>query len=366
MFAKPFSLALVYILSIVNLSLLFIPFVVIGLMLNYIGGYYIPLYIFEPWLYLAIFFISLFMLLYMLADFIFGFRVQSLVKMCHDYRVDSMYKVFGDIFNEIQKKYKQKKINLLIMESGEVNAFAVGSMRKKYIVLTLGLIKDYYEKSNYNEEKFLSAIKGVIGHEMSHLVNKDFLPGLLMTLNKDITFGISKKFAGFLNFLVTITRPIPFVGLFSHLFINLFFTINNIGITFYNIVVARIHAFLKAIVSRSIEYRCDKQSAKACGGNVMGYSLSLLPGTNGYSTIFSTHPKTKKRIKKVIKIKKKRGYLSSSLITKLSNALAIFTLVWICAFCGNNAKVPQLVSLYYFINYNILERFKILYLELTI
>jgi Zn-dependent protease with chaperone function len=366
MFSKPFSLALVYILSIINFSLLLAPFIAIGLIINYIGEYYISFEIVKPWLFLIIFLISCFMLLYMLADFIFGFHVKGLVRMCHDYRVDSVYEIFGKIFNEVQAKYNQKRVELLIMETATANAFAVGSMRKKYIVLTLGLIKQYYEKSGYDEIKFLSAIKGVIAHEMSHLVNKDFLPGLLMTLNKDITFGISRKFAQFLNFLVLLTRPIPVIGIFTHLFINMFLIIANMAISFYNIFVARIHAFLKAIVSRSIEYRCDRQSAKACGGEAMAYSLSLLPGNSGYSTIFSTHPKTKSRIKKVMKIKQIKGRLGSSLFTDIANALAIFVLIWICAFCGNNAQIPQLISLYYFINNNIINKLKIFFLELTI
>lgn len=351
MLSKPLSLILVYILGIANFMLVLTPFVVVGLMLNYIGGYYIPLYVFRPWILLAIFLISFLMLLYMLADFVFGIYVKDLVKMCHDYRVDSSYKIFHDIFVDIKKKFRQKNVELLIMESSKVNAFAVGSMRKKYIVLTLGLIREYYRKSGGNTERFLSAIKGILGHEMSHLINQDFLPGLLMSLNKKITFGIQKKIAKTLKILTRLVRSIPFVGIFFHLFVNMFFTINNIGVVFYNVFVIRIYYFFKALISKRIEYRCDKQSARACGGEMMSYSLSLLPGKKGYTTIFSTHPSTPRRIKKARKIKKKRGVIRSGLMTKLSNILAIFGLVWISAFCGKNARIPQLTFLYYFFMY---------------
>ena len=110
----------------------------------------------------------------------------------------------------MKKKFGTKTVKFYISNSKEINAFAVGSFGRKAVVLTEGIINHYAENSE-NEEEFLLAIKSILGHEMSHLINKDFLPGILMITNQKVT-----NFASFI------------LGIAFNVFVFLYIDFNNV------------------------------------------------------------------------------------------------------------------------------------------
>ena len=77
---------------------------------------------------------------------------------------------------------------------------------------------------------------------------------------------------------------------------------------------------------RSIEYRCDRDSAYAVGGDSMVLGLAAL-GKGSYFSIFSTHPRTKNRIKKVQAVRRTGQDVSPSIFNTLANGISIFTVV---------------------------------------
>jgi Zn-dependent protease with chaperone function len=79
-----------------------------------------------------------------------------------------------------------------------------------------------------------------------------------------------------------------------------------------------IYQFLKNFFGRAVEYRCDRQSAKAFGGLNIAHALSLL-GESGYFTLFSTHPATQKRIKKVQSVEEKNAIIVASCFIQFTN-----------------------------------------------
>ena len=92
----------------------------------------------------------------------------------------------------------------------------------------------------------------------------------------------------------------------------------------------KIYNFIQLQISKSIEYRADNQGAKLIGGENMAYALSLL-GSSGYFTIFSTHPSTKSRVKKVEDVKESdriRPVFGANLTFIFSFFIMLFIFSW--------------------------------------
>jgi hypothetical protein len=114
---------------------------------------------------------------------------------------------------------------------------------------------------------------------------------------------------------------------------------------FFKIIFLPIYNFLQKISSRSIEYRCDRESAYAYGGQVMAKSLSLL-GKSGYISLFSTHPNTKSRIKNIEKILPKGGAITPSIINALSNIIAFLLIIFIYISSSSIGNIPNMEERY--------------------
>ncbi|MDA0902070.1 MAG: M48 family metalloprotease, partial [Proteobacteria bacterium] len=242
------------------------------------------------------------------------------------------------------QRFGERGVNLYIKNSDEINAFAIGSLGRKSIALTVGLIQHYHNSSE-DEEEFLSTLRSIIGHEMSHLVNKDFLPALLIITNQKVTNFVSHILHMILNLVSYIFSFSRTNGIISDIFLRLYGIINWILCAFNNLVVYNIYEFLRKFVSRSIEYRCDRQSAQAFGGYNMALALSFL-GKSGYFTLFSTHPATQRRVKKVENIKIKKGIIRPSISSSIANFISLMLLVTICAIAAKEAKVDLWVRYY--------------------
>jgi Zn-dependent protease with chaperone function len=292
-----------------------------------------------------VFVVSFLMIIYLILDFFFSFSVRFSLKGCKNYK--NKYGFLKEIFEEIKFNFNCPNVKLYIKESDEINAFAVSGMRKKAIVLTSGLINHYAENIEDNTE-FLIAIRAILGHEASHLINKDYLPGLLMIINQKAT--------DIAAFILTILFHI-LIRTFYHLRMSNYFITSAMificNITrkilnlFNRLVVIKIYNFINNFFGRAIEYRCDRQSAKAFGGINTAFALSWL-GKSGYFTLFSTHPATARRMKKVRIVEEKNAIIHASFFSQFSNFISLFILPLICIYAAHVSKISLLIQNYIF------------------
>jgi Zn-dependent protease with chaperone function len=285
------------------------------------------------------------MISYVFLDFILGISVGTLLKNCKNYKRLKNFEFLDHIFKESKQIFGIKNVKLYISNSSEINAFAVGSMRKKAVILTKGIINHAMNNSK-NDEEFLRIIRSIIGHEMSHLINKDYLPGLIIMTNQKVTNFVSRIIR---LIIVTPITIIGYVRIRSRIYLDIalfiYNIVNNLVIFFNNKIISNIYEFIRRFISRSIEYRCDRQSAQAFGGGDMALSLSLF-GSNGYFTLFSTHPNTKSRIKKVKKISFNKRRIRPLISSSISNYLSFLVLIIICSVSMKNSGVDLWLRYY--------------------
>ncbi|HSQ98041.1 MAG TPA: M48 family metalloprotease [Rickettsiales bacterium] len=275
---------------------------------------------------LVFFTVSCLMLVIMLFDLLFGFSTRYYIKGTKEFKKIKNYQILEDAFEEIKMRFNKPNVKLMISNSGETNAFAIGNLGKQYIVITKGLITEYLIQLK-DREYFINCIKCIIGHEMSHLINKDYLPGLLLKVNEMATNFVSKIIISFFNVIIRILSLIPFVGAVASFMLLNFYKILDFIITFfYKYIILSIYKFIQLKISRDREYRCDKQSAMVSGGNLMAEALSVF-GEQGYFTIFSTHPRTSSRVKKVKKIKEDYGIIMPEFGNNLVNFISVFFII---------------------------------------
>ncbi len=112
-----------------------------------------------------------------------------------------------------------------------------------------------------------------------------------------------------------------------------------------------IYNFLLKFLGRSIEYRCDRESAYAYGGKKMANALKLLGGRS-YFSLFSTHPTTNSRIKNVEDILPQARNIRPSIFNSLANLIVILTILFICIETTNRTKIPDIYEHYMLEVYN--------------
>ena len=359
---KPLNLIVVYILTIINFVILLLPFTAVAFAIMQINQEYFLTQIakldFKFLLSLLIFIISFIMIIYLFLDFIFGFSVRSSLKGCKKYDSIKDFKFLKLIFEQVQESFGRKDVKLYISNSNEINAFAIGSMGRKIMVLTQGIIQHSLNNSK-DKREFLLILRSIMGHEMSHLVNKDYLPALLIIINQKATNLISN----ILKWMITIPLTIlGYVRVRSRILFDIvmfiYSTVNKIVTFFNNKIIFNSYEFIRKFISRSIEYRCDRQSAQAFGGHNMGIALSLF-GDNGYFTLFSTHPNTTSRINKVKNLARKPGVIRPLISSSISNYIAFMLLIIISSSTASYSGADELIRYY------IIENHEILYDKIT-
>jgi hypothetical protein len=258
----------------------------------------------------------------------------------------SGYQDILDSFEFLKKKFKINNVKLYLDQNfSVVNAYAIGSFSGSTITLTMGLINQMQEKSN-NHDEFIDSVRAIMAHEMSHLANKDFLPGLLTNASKAASNLITKIIRWVFVFLATVLKIIPWLGWpISKLIISVYNLVNFVVMAFFNFIFMPLYNFLIKFFGRSIEYRCDRESAYAYGGDKMAKALEKL-GATGYFSLFSTHPTTSSRIKKVQNISQKNGTIRPGIINMLSNFLSLVLVVFICTYSWGLTNTPGLYNHY--------------------
>ena len=340
MLTKIFNFIIVYILSIVNFFIILMPitcFILLGYMF---GNDVINKYIYYI-TYLSVSLISVLMLVFLFFDLLFNSTVRFFLKTCRKVKEEDDF--FG-LFEEVKRVFNINNVELVLQDSNEVNAYAVGGFRKNVIVLTKGLLDHYKEKTSTNEE-YLISIQAIVAHEMSHIVNKDFLPGLLIMINERASKFVSKIIYLIFKIFITLIKIIPFVGFkLSSALVTFYNSLNTILMFVYNKIFLKIYYFIKLQISRNIEYRADKQAGYVVGGQNMAYALSLL-GKSGFFSLNSTQPRTASRVKADRRTKRKLRVKAVPFVD-ITVYLSLICIIGGFIYSIQLANLPELIDLY--------------------
>lgn len=345
---RPINLLLIYSISLIHLSIILIPIgffalLVLKIISNFTIADIVP-YAVNFW-GMCIFFISLFCTSYLFLDFVFGFTIRGLSKGAKNVYSLKRYKDIAEVFDIVKTKFNNNKTDLYISTSNEINAYAIGGLRKSRIIVTDGLI-DHIIETSENQEEVKSAIAGIIGHEMSHIINMDFLPGVFLYsieiairyINKIITTGMFILTAGIgfipifgwiLKYFITIVRKILDFISYS---------------LFYKKIIIPVSFMISRFLSRSVEYRSDMDSARALGGEMIYSGLSKIQSSREsvWRSIFSTHPRTKSRMSKVKDVKAENKKIKPSVITDFSNMWSLMMLIFCTFFLAYTYRIDKL------------------------
>lgn len=336
-------------MTIINFIILLVPVAIVGF----------PLFMFIESLFEKVgmnilFFlisrISFLMIVYIALDFIFGFTVRRFHKRTIPFeKATSIYghAEISAAFEWLKKKFDMPEAKLYIGQSfDEVNAYAVGSMRRKSVIITMGLIQRLKENAR-DGTQYLDAIKGILGHEMSHLANKDYLPGLLTSANETANGHVAGLIRWVFFLFANLLRLIPVTGCWFYLFFaksyNAVYWLINI---FFVWLFMPIYNFTMKWMGRSIEFRCDRESSMAFGGRCMALALSMMGGDRGYFSIFSTHPKSKSRISHVEDVRPVSGSIRPGIFNSLANLISILLVVFVCSYSSYKTDVPGMYEHY--------------------
>lgn len=344
MFGKVISFIIVFALCVVNFIILTLPISLLLAPLFVFGDRDIQFNIITI-SYFLVFIIITLMLVYLLFDMVFGFTVRMLTKGAEDHKKLDDYEFLKDIFRDVKAKFGNPKVELYVSPSMQPNAYAIGSIRRKVIVITESLMLKFVSKAKTKED-FHRAVTGVVGHEMSHLVNMDYLPTFLLLANEKSTKALSKFIYFFIRIFITIASIIPFFGsIFANLFVTIYSIINSFLFFFHKHIIMNVFEFIKRWVSRGIEYRCDTQSAQAMGKEGMEKCLEFLGGKS-YFSLFSTHPNSKKRLANIREVRQKQGLVRPKFMDRLANTVVLMSLLLGFTYCGKKSDLPMLYEEY--------------------
>ena len=215
-------------------------------------------------------------------------------------------------------------VKFLLQESEVINAYAVLTLRKKYVVVTTAML-NHITNSFTNEEEKKLAIKGMIAHELSHLLNWDSLPNLILLSGQNIAYYLSTALNYVLNIIIIILAYIPVTAILS-LVVSIAFNLLQNGLNLvYNRILHPTYLLVERFLGRLNEYRSDYQSAEALSWKPMHlclYSLLLLDG-NTYHSNFSTHPNTISRVLYIYKVERTPINIKASFFSKYFSILLL-------------------------------------------
>lgn len=344
MLAKPLTFLLVFLLALINFIVLLIP---ISILLFPLMWLFKPLFIKAGlnMLFLVISWLSGLMIAYVVFDTMFGITMRRMRKGCVDFAKASSVSGHAEImesFEWLKRKFQIKNVRLFLSPSlSEVNAYAIGSFSGGTITITMGLINKMHVGAK-SQAEFIDAIRGILGHEMSHLVNQDFLPGMLTNASEACSKFVSKITRLVFVALATIFRIIPWFGSpIANLLVASYNFVNFAIMAFFKFVFRPLYNFMLKFFGRSIEYRCDRESAYAYGGQKMAKALAML-GKGSYFSLFSTHPSTSSRIRHVENVLPQSGNIRSAIINNFSNFASMVLVVFICLYSSHLANMPEL------------------------
>ncbi|GLR63958.1 M48 family metalloprotease [Marinospirillum insulare] len=306
----------------------------------YASGY-IP---WDQWriLYTVLFLYVSFILLHGIADNLFGFTYRQISQDDNIEEATPDNENLAWLYNAFKQVKEQfpseKKARVFYCSEGQVNAIAFRDLRHKGVMIYGGLLKKIIDK-NTEDASFL-AIKGILAHELSHLTNWDFL-------SMQYRQALAKQFAFHMKIrdqvYATLHQVLPLiliVGLFVRWAMVILYNLSSVVIN----GIISIYKRLDAAISRSIEFRCDRQAAKAVGWQSIFLGLNSLP-INSRSTLFDSHPDGVSRLLYVHRRggeKSSQQHISGSIVARIT-ALMLYPILFLLAWwLGEVAEVlPQ-------------------------
>jgi len=311
------------VLLILPIGLFFIP------LLYLLGGGNFSLH----FVYAVIFSVNALIVGFLILDYVFGFTLWGVNKNAKPAHKVEGADMLVRAFNMVQKRFKGRKAKLYIQLGGNsVNAFAIGSLRKRRITIGEGLINSIMAQNKKDSEIF-DAYCGVIAHEMSHLIHQDYLPGMLLYINQRAIDFISRFLHIILYTLLYVFMMLPFIRAYMVVVYKLLYhLLNKILRLFYRFIIMPLYRFLQHYLSRAIEYRCDRDSAHAVGPSGMIRVLQCL-GKGSYITIFSTHPSSRARIKRLQNLRRQTtSHIGANWIDTLASLASLMMVLAIAYF----------------------------------
>jgi len=345
MISKIINILLVYFLCVANFVVLTVPYVVILYpFLHFTSFRTIGI---VKFLLVIGFFLSSWMLILWICDFLFSFSIKKSLKYSKSYKHKSniqYYQVIDKIYKKIHSVYNIS-FDILIKNSANIEAYAISSFSKKIVVIsTETLLK--LQRSSKNSEEFELALSGLLAHEASHLLNKDSLPGALLNINKAATYFMAKKTSMLYLIFLFLLSKVPFIGrFFFKIAKNLSLALQKITVYFMDKIVLKIYYFASKILTRGLEYRSDRDAAKTFGPESITLCLNILAG-NSYNSIFSTHPSTVARTSHVAKVKGGVFAIRQNFITWMFNTISIL-LIFIIPIVLYKFANPEIIYGYF-------------------
>ncbi len=194
----------------------------------------------------------------------------------------------------LSEKAGMKEIpDLYFIPQNTPNAFAVGSGNRPFIGITRGLL----QRLNHRE------IRGVLAHEMSHLMNRDAQLLLLAGFFSRMT----RSLAWFGKILLVINLPLILMG----------YTFVSWWAILALLMAPLLSELLQLALSRTREFEADLDAAQLTG-DPAGLASALYRLENGNPSLWSwfskpqsvpqipewlrTHPLTRERVKRLLEI----------------------------------------------------------------
>lgn len=343
MFSKLLNFIIIYILTIINFFVILMPLTFL-ISINLIYDNKIFDFYVKTVFYSSVVLISFLMIIFLFFNYMFSLTVRYYRRKCINCENDDKYLLLNKIFQQVKDRFNKQNVVLLLKKSSEINAYAVGGFRKNCIVLTEGIIDLYVKKSDGNRNNFALYIKAILGHEMSHIVNKDFLPALLLIINEKAVNFVSYFMYIIFVLLTKIVSIVPYIGFtISNIIIKVYNIINIIITFFYKYIFMNFYKMIQLQISRNIEYRADLQGAKLCGGVIMSEALFCL-GKSGFFSIFSTHPSTQNRVKMVKNIKSTDSIIRPVLFSNFATLFSFILLIFLFFYSVNLIEIDKILS----------------------
>ena len=205
------------------------------------------------------------------------------------------------IVEELSMKAGIPKPRVYIIDSDTPNAFATGrSPSHAAVAVTRGILRILN----------LEELKGVLGHELTHIINRDILIST-----------IAATLAGAITFLADMARWFAFLGSSRDDEGG-----NPFAVIIFSIIAAFAAFLIQMAISRSREYLADEGGAKLSGNplylaraleklekGVTKIPMDANPSTahmfivnplrgGGVMNLFSTHPPTEERIRRLLEM----------------------------------------------------------------
>lgn len=187
------------------------------------------------------------------------------------------------------------RYNLYVQHDRQINAFALGHNR---VVILMGLIN----------EMNASELKGIMAHELSHLIHRDTTYGMTSAAMLNVYQGIIVAFeliVWMITMVYNVLRYIPFINMIAVIFMAF--------IIFIRFIVRILHSIanfgyvlLAPFGSRVAEYRADRFAHELGLGRELASALAKLTrygDTEGFiNQLVSDHPPLRKRVAKLYEL----------------------------------------------------------------